>query len=90
MVAGGFNRGGESERGPVEGEARQKIIDARRLLRAEQPETERVDSLLGEAISALSRSECRLDRPYAEIIQVGDGSGIHYECTHNPSHRFAG
>ena len=36
----------------------------------------------------LARTECRLARPFAEIIQVGDGSGIHYECTHDPSHTF--
>lgn len=35
-----------------------------------------------------SLSECRQLVPYAPIIQVGDGQGLHYECTHRPSHRY--
>jgi hypothetical protein len=33
-------------------------------------------------------SECRLAKPYAPIIQVGDANGLHYECTHSPPHDF--
>lgn len=33
-------------------------------------------------------SECRQLTPYAPIIQVGDSQGLHYECTHRPSHRY--
>lgn len=68
--------------------SRRCIGDARRLLRDDSPSIERVDELLEEAERSLSSSECRLDRPYANIVQVGDASGIHYECTHHPSHRF--
>jgi hypothetical protein len=33
-------------------------------------------------------SECRKAKPFAPIVQIGDNSGLYYECTHNPSHRY--
>ena len=33
-------------------------------------------------------SACRLAKPFAPIVQVGDLHGLHYECTHAPPHTF--
>jgi hypothetical protein len=78
----------EPERQPGDYEqARQYIEGAREPLVASNPAPNNLDEP-PETDRQLSRTECRLARPYAEIIQVGDSSGIHYECTHDPSHTF--
>lgn len=40
-----------------------------------------------EEASVMS-SECRLAKPFAPIRQIGDTTGLYYECTHHPAHRF--
>jgi hypothetical protein len=80
----------DEERGEARAQAFDDIREARRELASSDSEVpDVVDRALEEAERELSSdSECRLAEPFAPIIQVGDQSGLHYECTHFPSHRY--
>ena len=43
---------------------------------------------LARAERAVALSECRKAKPFAEIVQIGDDSGLYYQCTHTPPHRY--
>ncbi|MGI8668066.1 MAG: hypothetical protein ACR2N4_18880 [Jatrophihabitans sp.] len=87
------------EVGDVLAERAQSRIDAVsavRLARGHLADGERFDELpavlhaldLAERELIAPTSECRLAKPFAPIVQIGDSTGLHYECTHSPSHSF--
>ncbi|HZX04298.1 hypothetical protein [Kribbella sp.] len=83
------------ERDPREDETQQRAIKAMREARAMVQEAfgQELPGHVVEAFDNAERelfaaSECRLAKPFAPIIQIGDTDGLYYACTHNPSHRY--
>lgn len=80
---------------PADLARRAEVVEAIRAAHKELASVSELDALpkilagLTQAEEDLTvGSECRMSRPYAPIIQVGDEHGLHYECTHSPPHIF--
>lgn len=77
-------------------QSRSEALSAVRIARGHLTDLERFGELpkvlhaldLVERELSVPTSECRLAKPFAPIVQIGDSSGLHYECTHSPSHTF--